>query len=311
MEWVVISAKTIEEALERALDQLGVDESELEYEVVDEGQKGLLGRFGAKPAQIRARVRPMSREKPDTRRRRGRRTNGRESTGDRPTERSAANGGASESPRDGGDRGRSSSGSTRAGARPTDSADQGQTPRSRDSGAPKPARDRRDRPAQTEQEQTMVDEIPLEEQAQHTREFMVGLVETMGLTATVEARVVEDGIAISVEGDGLGVLIGPRGATIESVHELCRSALQQFTGGHGARMTIDISGYRERRQVALEDFARTVAARARETGREQVLEPMSSLDRKIVHDAVTGLDGIVTESQGEEPRRRVVIKPTA
>lgn len=157
----------------------------------------------------------------------------------------------------------------------------------------------------------MVDEIPLEEQAEHVRQFMVGLVETMGLTATVRAAVTDDAIAVTVDGDGLGILIGPRGATIESTHELCRSALQQFTGGHGARMSVDIAGYRERRQIALEEFARNIAMQAHETGRDQVLEPMSSLDRKIVHDAVTGIEGIATESQGEEPRRRVVIKPSA
>ncbi len=308
MEWVVISAKTVEEALERALDQLGVDESELEHEVVDEGQKGLLGRFGTKPAQIRARVRPVSREKPDTRRRR-RRTSGRDEAGDRPS----SNGGSGAAPEGASPRGggRTRDGAPNGGSRSAAGDGTAGEPKPRSNGGAKPTRERRERPAPTEEEQTMVDEIPLEEQAEHVRQFMVGLVETIGLTATVRAAIIDDTVAVTVDGDGLGVLIGPRGATIESTHELCRSALQQFTGGHGARMTVDIAGYRERRQIALEEFARTVAEQARETGRDQVLEPMSSLDRKIVHDAVTGIEGIATESQGEEPRRRVVIKPSA
>src|SRR5690349_12805900 len=89
MEWVVTTGRTVEEAVDRALDQLGVDENEIEYEVEDEGTKGLLGRFGARPARIRARVRPVSREKPDTRRRR-RRAGGRE--GDEGTGETASTG---------------------------------------------------------------------------------------------------------------------------------------------------------------------------------------------------------------------------
>jgi spoIIIJ-associated protein len=154
----------------------------------------------------------------------------------------------------------------------------------------------------------MSEPVDLEDQARVATEFVEGLTRVMKLPATVSSEVSDEVIHIDVRGDELGLLIGPRGATIEAVHELVKSALQRHTGGQGGRVSLDVAGYRERRRVALEEFVQGIAARAIETGRDQVLDPMNSADRKVVHDAVASIDGIVSESQGEEPRRRVVIK---
>jgi spoIIIJ-associated protein len=159
-----------------------------------------------------------------------------------------------------------------------------------------------------DEERTMTEPVDLDDQARVATEFVDGLTRVMKLPATVSASVVDDVIHVDVQGDELGLLIGPRGATIEAVHELVKSALQRHTGGQGARVSLDVAGYRERRRQALEAFVQQVATKALETGRDQVLDPMNSPDRKIVHDAVATIDGIVSESQGEEPRRRVVIK---
>ena len=84
--------------------------------------------------------------------------------------------------------------------------------------------------------------------------------------------------------------------------------MQRRTEGHGARINVDVAGYRAKRREALEQFVQELAEKVRDTGRDQALEPMSASDRKIVHDAVAPLDGVGTVSEGEEPRRRVVLK---
>ena len=165
---------------------------------------------------------------------------------------------------------------------------------------PRPPRDRDSEPALTEEE--------LAEQAGVAKEFVSGLVSAMAVAASVEAKVQDGGVYVDIQGEQLGVLIGPRGATADAVHELTRTALQRHAGGQAARVVIDVAGYRERRRSALEDFAREVAERARETGRDQVLEPMPPPDRKILHDVCADIEGVATASEGEEPRRRVVVR---
>ena len=155
-------------------------------------------------------------------------------------------------------------------------------------------------------------EVTLEEQAEMAETFTRGLVERFGLTATVAARAEgDDDVTVDVQGDDLGLLIGPRAATVDALQELVRTAVQRRIGGHGARIHVDVAGYRARRQEALAEFARQAAQRALESGRDQVFEPMSPVDRKIVHDIVNDIDGVATISEGEEPRRRVVIKALA
>ena len=152
----------------------------------------------------------------------------------------------------------------------------------------------------------------VEEQAAIMRSFLEGLVDAFDLDATFEEdRVDEDTIELKVVGDNLGLLIGPKGQTLQSVQELARTVVQrQATGTHHGRVRIDIGGYRERRKEALGRFATQVAADVVETGVAKALEPMHPADRKVVHDTVNEIEGVGTTSEGEEPRRRVVIVPT-
>jgi spoIIIJ-associated protein len=153
----------------------------------------------------------------------------------------------------------------------------------------------------------------VEEQSAIMRTFLEGLIEAFDLDATfVEDRVDEDTIELKVEGDNLGLLIGPKGQTLQSIQELSRTVVQrQATGTHHGRVRIDIGGYRERRREALARFATQVAADVAATGVPKALEPMHPADRKVVHDTVNELEGVATTSEGEEPRRRVVILPAA
>jgi spoIIIJ-associated protein len=140
--------------------------------------------------------------------------------------------------------------------------------------------------------------------------FLAGLLETYGASFTIERRDLEDDLVeLSVKGDDLGLLIGPRGQTLAAIQELTRTAVQRQSRGRSSRIILDISGYRQARRAALERFANQVAEQVIASGAAKVLEPMTPADRKVVHDAINAVDGVTTTSEGEEPRRRVVIKP--
>ncbi len=296
MEWVETTGRTVEEALDGALDELGVDNDEVEYEVLEEPRGGLRRR----EARIRARVKPVSREKPgEGRRRSGRREQGRgESRGSR--------GGSG-----GGSRPATATSESVDGARPA-SRRRRRGGRGRGTGTSRSGsgEGREERPARSRGEDTMdqeIDEVSLEEQRASAGEFTRGIVDAFELGATVDATIVDEGVLVDVTGDDVGLLLGPKGATLQAIEELVRTAVQRQTEGRGARINVDVGGYRAKRRAALGNFAREVAEKVRESGEDQSLEPMSASDRKVVHDALAELDGIETVSEGEDPRRRVVI----
>ena len=149
----------------------------------------------------------------------------------------------------------------------------------------------------------------IDDQQAAVRRFLDGLLDAFGLDATVEVGISEDeAIEAKLSGEDLGLLVGPRGATIEALQELARRALQQHTED-SMRLRVDVGGYRERRREALARFAEKAAAQVVESGEAASLEPMNAADRKVVHDTVNDLDGVETVSEGEEPRRRVIIVP--
>jgi spoIIIJ-associated protein len=338
VEWVVTSGRTVEEATEVALDQLGVDEQDAEVEVVQDAQKGLFGRLRAE-AQVRARVRPTApRPKVDRReRRRGERRGregdrGRAKKGSGSRERVATRGGSG-----GGDGARSENGDAGDGAgggrggRGGGSSESGNGPRrgqqssgDRGQGGPSGSRRRRSRAPRTAEgatvsestesaERSEIDEVDLEAQRVAVETFLTELVEAFGRSdATVSVSVAEDDSALeaTVEGSELGLLVGQKGVTLQAVQELVRSMVQRrFVGQAHARVRVDVAGYRARRKEALERFATGVAESVRESGVAKALDPMGSADRKVVHDVITDIDGVETVSEGEDAARRVVIRP--
>jgi spoIIIJ-associated protein len=164
-----------------------------------------------------------------------------------------------------------------------------------------------------EQESNNMSDTELAQQGEVVRGFLLDLVDAFGFDAEVTATPAEEGaVELAVAGGDLGLMIGPKGATLQAIQELSRSVLQrQLPGESHARIRVDVSGYRARRREALEAFVRTVAEDVRASGTQKALEPMSPPDRKIVHDTVNDLDGVHTISEGEDHRRRVVILPDA
>lgn len=152
--------------------------------------------------------------------------------------------------------------------------------------------------------------LTLDEQAALMVEFLDGLLDAFGVEgeSTVE-RIDDDNAEIRVEGADLGLLIGPKGNTLSAVQELARTVVQRRAAHSEGRVRIDIGGYRQRRREALERFTRQVAEDVKTSGVQKALEPMHPADRKVVHDVANTIDGVRTISEGEEPRRRVVILP--
>ena len=152
--------------------------------------------------------------------------------------------------------------------------------------------------------------VSVERQAETATQFTTGLVEAFGAKASVTEEIDDGAITVRIDGEDLGLLVGPRGATLNAVEELVRAVVQRETGGHGARIHVDVAGYRAKRREALAQFTRGLVDDVLETGEDKVLEPMQSPDRKVVHDTVAEIDGVETSSEGEEPRRYVVIRRT-
>jgi spoIIIJ-associated protein len=305
MEWIEVTARRLDEAVELALDRLGVIADELEYQVLDEPRTGLFG-IGRTPARIRARVKPLSREKPVDKRRRRR---GEHRGGSRSREATPA--AAVTATREGT---RRDSGRGGDGERTRNRASGRRRTRSRGSSADAGAADDRagGRGPGREAEANDLDgasTLSVGEQARAATEFTDELVSAFGVDASVSAEVVEDVIELRIDGQHLGVLVGPKGATLQALEELVRAVVQHAAGGQSARLHLDVGGYRQRRREALAQFAQQVARDVAEQGTERALEPMNPPDRKVVHDTVAEIDGVVTTSVGEEPRRRVVIKP--
>ena len=146
-----------------------------------------------------------------------------------------------------------------------------------------------------------------EEVAEVAAEFVEGLVEAMGIEASVGTRIEDGRTLVDVSGDKLGVLIGRRGQTLEALQEVTRTAVQRRLRAR-VLLLVDVEGYRSRRRASLEEYAKAMATRAKERGTEIELEAMNSYERKIVHDAVAEVDGASSFSEGEEPDRKVIVR---
>ncbi|HMC39452.1 MAG TPA: RNA-binding cell elongation regulator Jag/EloR [Acidimicrobiales bacterium] len=348
------TGRTVQEAKDRALDELGVDEADAEFEVLAEAQTGLFGRLRSE-ARVRARVRPTAPRSKEERRPRDRR---RRANGGQPA--SGASSGRSGSSASGSGSSASGSGSSATGSGGSSSASgspsgpgRGGTSSSRSrpedtpaadaeegddasAAASGPARRRRNRsrggsrpggpgpsPARAadaglggnedDDDPTAKGpevEVDLDQQGEVAAGFLSQLTAEFGLDATVSVvRPDEDTVEIQLAGSDLGILIGPKGSTLLAVQNLTRTVVFNQTGGSNGHINVDVGGYRQKRTEALARFAEQVAEQVKGSGQRTALEPMSAVDRKVVHDTISGIDGVSTVSEGEEPRRRVVVLP--
>ncbi|MBW3666224.1 MAG: Jag N-terminal domain-containing protein [Actinobacteria bacterium] len=269
MEYVEIRAKTVDLAVEAAMVELGVDDpEELAVEIISEPVKGFLG-LGGEDAVVRVK------RQEKTRQRRGRGAK-------RPDNR----------------------------RRRGDQRDQNEKPQQRQ-------RQRQDKPRGGEkkkqekrpEKKALEDDRPqlgLEDQAKIAREFLEGLLDAYGLEGEVTASVDDDLVVANVKGEQTEALVGDRGSVRSAIHELTRTVIQRDTRD-SARLRLDIAGYGERRRQALSIYADQLIDQLLEEGGEIMLEPMSPADRKVIHDAAAARGGVTSYSEGEPPRRYVVL----
>jgi spoIIIJ-associated protein len=280
VEWVEITGRTVDEAKDAALDQLGVDTEDAEFEIVEEPKQGLFGRVRGH-ARVRARIRPTQ-PRPKVERRERRKRGGSPSKAESPAP------AAPSTPT----------------AAPEGTPSSARTKSSRRSGGQGTSSDKGERPVSDQ-------DVDLQAHTAIVTEFITGLVDAFGYDGEIETEDLDDeNVEVRVQGSDLGLMVGPKGNTLTAIQELSRTVVHRRVPGTAeGRVRIDVAGYRQRRREALERFTQSVAAEVRESGVQKALEPMNPADRKVVHDTVNEIDGVTTLSEGEEPRRRVVVVP--
>ena len=149
----------------------------------------------------------------------------------------------------------------------------------------------------------------LELEGEIAADYIEGLLDVADLDGDIDMDVEGDRAVVSVVGATLDELVGRRGEVLEALQELTRLAVHQQTGSR-TRMMLDVGGYRQRRRAELAEAGNDAAEEVRRTGQPKRLWPMNPFERKVVHDAVAAA-GLRSESEGEEPERRVVVLPVS
>jgi spoIIIJ-associated protein len=147
----------------------------------------------------------------------------------------------------------------------------------------------------------------LEEEGEIAADYIEGLLDIADLDGDIDMDVEGDRAVVSVVGATLDELVGDEGEVLEALQELTRLAVHRRTGNR-ARLMLDVGGFRAQRRTELAELGRTVAAEVSQSGEPKKLRAMSPFERKIIHDAIA-LAGLRSESEGEEPNRRVVVFP--
>jgi spoIIIJ-associated protein len=149
-------------------------------------------------------------------------------------------------------------------------------------------------------------DVELSAVAARVRSLVEQVVATIGAGSRVDVRETEEEIAVACVGGDAGLLIGKHGQTIDALQYVANAAVHRR--GVGKSVTVDVAGYRERRRTTLEGIAMRAAERAH-NGERVLLEPMTAVERKVVHERLQDVDGVQTESEGAEPNRYVVVLP--
>ncbi len=163
-------------------------------------------------------------------------------------------------------------------------------------------------PAVSQQESNAVDasQIAPDSQAGQAVKYISGILEKLGCSnIAIKVAEKENGAVLFISGEGLGVVIGRRGETLDSLQYLTSLAANSANGYY--KVTLNIGNYRERREQTLTSLARRVSSQVLRTGRSRTLEPMNPYERRIIHTVVQEIDGVSSHSVGEGAGRRVVI----
>lgn len=280
MDMITISAKTLDEAITKAILELQITSDHLYYEVVQKESSGLFGLFGAKPCIIRARVKSEAEEKIQKKEANVK--------PEKPVEKKVEK--TPEKPAE----------------RPARQAEKKEFKKNQ------PKREEKPAAAEEKAAEPVKVKAPIkvdEEKVQKTaKEFLDQVFGAMGIAVNIETSYnAEEGeLLISMAGDDMGILIGKRGQTLDSLQYLVSLVVNKETEGY-LRVKLDTENYRERRKETLETLAKNISYKVKRTKRPVSLEPMNPYERRIIHSALQNDRYVVTRSEGEDPFRHVVI----
>lgn len=272
MRTVRITAKTIEAAVQQGLEQLGISREEAIVHVVEQPSSGLFGMFHKKMAVVDI---SAPEEAPE------------EITEEAPAEETPVEAAPVENPEE----------AAPAPVEEKAAVEEVEAPVAEEAPAEKkPAR-----------EEFVFNPEEQKQTAEEAKAFLAGVFSGMHLTVTMECMMSEERILINLHGDGLGILIGKHGQTLDALQYLTNLAAGK-SFRHHYFVLLDVENYRERRKDTLEALAKRLAGKVKRTGEEVRLEPMAAGERRIIHLALQDDHAITTESEGEAPYRYVVIK---
>lgn len=145
-----------------------------------------------------------------------------------------------------------------------------------------------------------------QEIAEKGKQFLDDMFTQMGLTVVIEKMMTKDKITFQVHGEDLGILIGKHGQTLDAIQYLTNLVAHKDVSGH-CHIVVDVENYRSRREETLVNLAKRLASKVKRNRQKVSLEPMNAFERKIIHTALQGDKNVVTNSEGDEPFRHVVI----
>lgn len=276
MNEITVSAKTLDDAITEALIQLGITSDQLDYDVIEKGSAGFLG-FGCKQAVIRARRKvqevkeePVSEEKEVKVEKSEKR--------EKPVVKKEFR---KENKRD----------------TKKDNKRENRKENKKETVPVKEVVEKKEQKLGVVQENTITE----------CEKFLKDVLGTMGMDVQITSTIDEEGaLNINMEGDNMGILIGKRGQTLDSLQYLTNRIANKSQEDY-VRVKLDTENYRQRRKETLENLAKNIAYKVKRTKKAVSLEPMNPYERRVIHSALQGDKYVSTHSEGEEPYRRVVI----
>ncbi len=288
MSYIDVTGKTEEEAIRKALEQLGMDRDDVSVEILERARSGFLG-IGASPARVRVTygpeesevipepvkpVVPKPEKKPEAPKKAPEKKPERQEKLERPEKKP-------EQPRP-------------------------PKPEKKPERKPQPERNSENRPEPAAQPE---ENLPLcqDENAGRITAFLAGLLKQLESEAEIKVYETEKGrYRVILEGEKLGQLIGRRGETLDAIQQLTNYAVNSGADKR-IRVQVDAENYRRKREQSLESLAKKTAEKARKYRRSVTLEPMNAYERHVIHAALQDVPGVNTYSVGTEPNRRVVV----
>ncbi|MBQ6251613.1 RNA-binding cell elongation regulator Jag/EloR [Ruminococcus sp.] len=284
----IFTARSVEEAKELAAKKFGKKISEIRFEIIDEGKKGLFG-LGAKEAKVKATVEtassaastaPKAETKPVT-------------TAPAPkTEEPVTKAPVAEKP---------------IVTTETKAAAEAVEKKAEEAPAETNAAEDMEEEAYSLDNFTLIeDEALINPKVKLAKDYITSILRAMDVDAEFTVYQNETGAVINIESNNNGTIIGRRGETLDAIQYLC-SIIANKGDKDYYRITIDCLGYRSKRKETLEQLAAKVAKSVLRTGRSQPLEPMNPYERRVIHSAISNIEGVSSRSVGEEPYRKIII----